>query len=116
MKYTLIMAALFTATCTFTAQAMDKEASTPMQQEYQQQMSAMHESMMSGMMDTNPDRAFARSMLAHHIGAVEMAKTELKYGKDPQMRQLAANIIEAQQKEITQMKAWIAAHPDKPAH
>nr|WP_252860771.1 DUF305 domain-containing protein [Edwardsiella ictaluri] len=41
-----------------------------------------------------------------------MARVELKYGKDPQMRQLAKNIIASQDKEIKEMKAWLAEHPD----
>lgn len=75
-------------------------------------MGTMHEDMMKGMMSNDPDVAFAAGMLPHHIGAVEMARVELKYGKDPQMRQLAKNIIASQDKEIKEMKAWLAEHPD----
>ncbi|ELR8804057.1 DUF305 domain-containing protein, partial [Salmonella enterica] len=42
-----------------------------------------------------------------HEGAIEMAKTQLKYGKDPEMRKLAEDIIKAQQPEIDQMHAWL---------
>lgn len=54
--------------------------------------------------------AFARSMLPHHIGAVDMAKIQLKYGKNEEMRQLAQQVINAQQPEIEQMQNWIAKH------
>lgn len=111
-----VITALLTATLALSVSAMNHEMSTPMQQDYQKQMGVMHDSMMSGMMDSNPDRAFARSMLAHHIGAIEMAKTELKYGKDPEIRQLATDIIAAQEKEVKQMQAWINAHPDNTRH
>ena len=73
---------------------------------------AMHTMMME--MDVkatgNPDKDFARMMLAHHRGAIAMAKVALSYGKDPEMRTLAQNIIKAQEAEITEMEGWLAKH------
>ncbi|MQT13518.1 CopM family metallochaperone [Segnochrobactrum spirostomi] len=70
---------------------------------------------MMGAMDVkptgNPDRDFVRMMIAHHQGAIDMAKVELKYGKDPEIRRLASAIVAAQEKEIAEMKAWLAKHP-----
>jgi uncharacterized protein (DUF305 family) len=40
---------------------------------------------------------------AHHEGAIDMAKAELSYGKDPVMRRLAEEIIVDQQSEIDAM-------------
>ena len=54
--------------------------------------------------------AFARGMLPHHRGAVDMAEVQLEYGKDPEMLQLAQEIIAAQQSEIEQMQNWIKAN------
>ncbi|WP_201618246.1 DUF305 domain-containing protein [Psychrobacter urativorans] len=81
-----------------------------MQQAYADGMDAMHDDMMLGIADPIPDMAFARGMLPHHVGAVDMAEVQLKYGKDPEMRKLAQEIIDAQQPEIEQMQSWIAAN------
>jgi uncharacterized protein (DUF305 family) len=43
-------------------------------------------------------------MVPHHQGAVDMAKAELKYGHNEQLRRLAQEIVATQQKEITVMQ------------
>ena len=56
----------------------------------------------------NPDVDFVRMMIPHHQGAIDMAEVELKYGKDESRKALARQIIEAQKKEIAEMKDWLA--------
>ena len=78
---------------------------------------AASDKMMKGMganMTGDPDRDFVGGMIPHHSGAIDMAKIELQYGKDPTLRALAQGIIAAQEKEIAEMTAWQKAHPAKP--
>ena len=69
---------------------------------------------MAAMQYQDPDVAFAAGMLPHHIGAVKMAEVELKYGKDPEMRKLAEDIINATtRRKFEQMQKWLKAHKQK---
>lgn len=76
-------------------------------QAYMNGMQTMHDDMMKGIMAADADEAFVRGMIAHHQGAVDMAKIQLKYGKDAEMRKLAEDIIKAQEQEIKQMQSWL---------
>ncbi|RZT85675.1 uncharacterized protein (DUF305 family) [Pseudonocardia sediminis] len=53
------------------------------------------------------DRMFLQMMTAHHEGAVQMARTELSAGVNPQAKALAQQIIDAQQAEITEMRGLL---------
>jgi uncharacterized protein (DUF305 family) len=59
------------------------------------------------------DVDFVRLMLPHHQAAIDMAKIQLLYGKDPQMRRLAQEIITDQQSEIELMQRWLNQHEPK---
>jgi uncharacterized protein (DUF305 family) len=114
----ILLAALATVACTsFTAAAqtaMQHEPSAAMtlppgspdatfQRDMTQAMRRMDEGMMirpSGI----ADRDFAAMMIPHHQGAIDMAKAELQFGRDPVLRRLAQGIIVEQQQEIELMR------------
>ena len=54
------------------------------------------------------DLDFMRQMRSHHQQALEMAKVEMKHGKDAQARDLATSIIDQQSKEIAIIDQWLA--------
>jgi uncharacterized protein (DUF305 family) len=81
---------------------------SPSTQGYEAAMGKMHQGMMIGYSDAHID--FVRGMIPHHPGADDMAKVELKYGKDPELRKLAEGIVAAQESEIKMMQTCLKAH------
>jgi uncharacterized protein (DUF305 family) len=57
------------------------------------------------------DRAFVTAMIAHHQGAIDMAKVILAFGSDPKIRTLAEQVIRAQEGEIAFMQQLQAEQP-----
>lgn len=53
------------------------------------------------------DVDYAQLLIDHHQSAIEMAMSELKYGDDVQIRQMATKIIEDQKKEIGMLQDWL---------
>jgi DUF305 family protein family protein len=53
------------------------------------------------------DRDFVAMMSPHHQGAIDMAISELRYGKNEQLRRIAQEIIVDQMQEIAAMKLAI---------
>lgn len=54
----------------------------------------------SGDVDTD----FVGMMIPHHSGAIAMARAELLYGRNEQLRRIAQEIIVTQQQEIAVMR------------
>jgi uncharacterized protein (DUF305 family) len=74
-----------------------------------QAMDRMDAGMMAAKGTGNPDRDFAAMMIPHHQGAIDMAKLQLIYGRDPVLRRLAQAIIVEQQQEIELMQRFLQA-------
>ena len=107
-----IISILFCAVAIAAQQAMHKHASgkspsDPAWTELQSSMDRMHAAMTSVEATGNSDADFVKLMIPHHQAAIDMAKTELLYGKDLQMRRLAQEIITDQQSEIELMNLWL---------
>jgi len=91
--------------------SMSEHASSPAMKGYMQAMETMMGAMSAETGDADVD--FVKGMIPHHQAAIDMAKVQLEYGKDPEIRKLSEDIIAAQETEIAQMNAWLAAHPVK---
>jgi len=50
------------------------------------------------------DRDFIAMMIPHHESAIAMAKAELRYGKNEQLRRMAQEIVVTQRQEIAAMR------------
>lgn len=61
------------------------------------------------------DRDFVAMMVPHHQGAVDMAKAELKYGRNERLRRLAREIVAKQQQEIIIMHDAVRDERSSPA-
>jgi Cu/Ag efflux protein CusF len=74
-------------------------------------------------LEGDPDRDFAALLIAHHEDLIFLARTELEYGGDRQLRQTAQKLLDGTQKEIDELKEWqvrmrrpdYRAQPDQPA-
>jgi uncharacterized protein (DUF305 family) len=69
--------------------------------------------MMAGMERTpegDVDQDFIGQMIPHHQGAIDMAKAELRYGHNEQLRRIAQEIIVEQQAEIAVMQREQTLH------
>jgi uncharacterized protein (DUF305 family) len=96
---------------------MDMNSETPstkFMQEMEASMKVMDHDMASAPMTGDVDHDFVVMMTPHHQGAIDMAKGELSYGKDPVMRRLAEEIIVDQKSEIDVMNLWLKKHDGAP--
>ena len=94
--------------------AQERSASMGFMQRMNASMTEMDGAMKAAPMNGNADHDFAAMMIPHHTGAIEMAKAELLYGKDPTMRRLAQEIVVDRKSEIDAMNLWLAKQSKAP--
>ena len=107
--YALLLAAIFLMTSVIIGSNSSNSFSVSTEKSFPQlmyeAMTLMDRDMKSAPMTGDPDHDFAAMMIPHHRGAVDMAKVELIYGKDPILRRLAQEIVVTQEQEIVVMNA-----------
>jgi len=72
-------------------------------------MQAMDKAMMAAKAPT-VDATFAKKMIAHHEGAIAMARIELEHGGDAQAKQMAQKIIDESTRGIAELRDWLRQH------
>jgi uncharacterized protein (DUF305 family) len=87
-----------------------KAAVEPGWSELMRSIEKMHSAMASLEPSDESDVDFVKLMLVHHQAAIDMAQTQLVYGKDAQMRRLAQEIITDQKSEIDLRQLWLKQH------
>jgi uncharacterized protein (DUF305 family) len=101
----LVMATLALVSCSSGAEA--PQITDPVEVAYLKDNDKAMSAMMSAMAvkpTGDVDRDFALMMIPHHQGAIDMAQTLLKYGKNEELRELARNIVKTQSAEIAMMR------------
>jgi len=81
-------------------------ANAPYWDALMESMTRMHSAMSSTSPSADADTDFVALMLPHHQAAIDMARIELTFGKDAQLRRLAQEIVTDQESEIQLMKLW----------
>jgi len=89
-------------------------AGLPPQGPFEPVEARMKEAMMSAS-SADPDHAWARKMIAHHRGALDMSAIVLNDTQDAEIRRMAQKTVEMQTRDIRELEAWLAAHPQPAA-
>ena len=100
-----LLMALFLTACSSTGNLTTEPSSRPSTAELEALYWARLDSARTGF--TEADTHFMTGMIAHHAQALVMSRLAPPNGASPQVRTLAARIINAQQDEIELMQQWL---------
>lgn len=81
------------------------EKTGPAQNEMMQAMHRMDDAMMKGVMDTDPGKAWMKSMAAHHQGAIDMSVIIQKHSKDRAVLAEARKTEAENRRALAQLRA-----------
>jgi uncharacterized protein (DUF305 family) len=84
-------------------------STSPFDRAMADEMTRMDQAMTTAPMTGDPDHDFMAMMIPHHQGAIEMAESELQYGRDVRVRRLAQEIIVTQESEIQLMRSYLTS-------
>lgn len=91
----------------FTSNNKPDENNKEFVQEMEKKIQQMKDDMDNNMkMTGNFDRDFASLMSLHHKHGQDLAETQIKYGKDPELKKYAKEIAEQQKQELKQLEEF----------
>ncbi len=108
---TSLSGGVLTACSTTSSENANNPNTTVTETSAQQQMQhgGMDHAMDLGPADASYDLRFIDGMIVHHQGAVVMAQDAQEKSQRPEIKELADEIIKAQNQEIAQMQQWRSA-------
>ena len=105
----LLLTALFSVACD-----KDDEEIDPVSMAYHMEMEAAMDKMEAAMdsveMTMDPDVDFARMMIPHHQGSIDMSDIVLRYAKHDFIKQKAQEIIEHDSESQDRLRSFLDAH------
>ena len=106
----LLLTALFSVACN------EEEEINPGSYAFHAEMEAamdkMEQAMDSVEMTMDPDVDFARMMIPHHQGSIDMSNIILKYAKHEEIKQLAREFKEGDSESQARLRSFLDAHGD----
>jgi uncharacterized protein (DUF305 family) len=94
------------------AAAAVAQQKSPDEAAYMAAMEKMHKAMTQAN-DSDPAAAWAKKMIEHHRGAIEMSEIVLKSSNDPFITKQARKMSSDQQKEIRELENWLSKNDKK---